>query len=129
MDELVFLPAAEMAAEVRRKNISPRELIQSHLDRIERLNPQVNAMVYVDAEGATKAAQAAETAVMQNAELGPLHGVPVSIKSCIDVQGWPCEAGTRLRAGNVPAGDAPLVARLRNAGAIVLGNSNTPEML
>ncbi len=118
-----------MAAEVRGRNVSPRELIRSHLDRIERLNPQVNALVHVDTENAARAAQAAETAVMHKAELGPLHGVPVTIKSCIDVEGWPCEAGTRLRSGKVASGDAPLVARLKKAGAIPLGNSNTPELL
>src|SRR5207253_5590047 len=70
----------------------------------------------------------AEIAVLQNQPLGPLH-VPVTLKSCIDVAGWPCPAGSLLRKDYLPATDAPLVARLRAAGAILLGNTNTPEFL
>ena len=75
------------------------------------------------------AARAAESAVMKGKALGALHGVPISIKSCVDVAGLRCESGTRLRAGHVATHDAPLVARLRNAGAIILGTTNTPELL
>src|SRR5438094_638108 len=73
--------------------------------------------------------RAAEAAVMRNDYLGPLHGVPISIKSSISVIGMPYEAGTKLRAGAVGETDAPLVSRLCNAGAIVLGVTNTPELL
>lgn len=105
------------------------ELLQAHLDAIDRLNPRLNAFVTVDAERARLAARAAEEAVMEGGRLGPLHGVPVTIKSSIDVAGLGCETGSRLRAGNVPRNDAPLVARLKEAGAIVLGNTNVPEFL
>ena len=74
-------------------------------------------------------ARRAEAAVVSGNNLGPLHGVPISIKSSLDVAGFRCEAGTRLRAGHVATQDAPLVARVRSAGAIVLGVTNTPELL
>ena len=118
-----------MAEQIRRKELSPVELVEAHLSRIEQLNPKLNAFVQVDRERARRAAQLAESAVMSGQKLGPLHGVPISIKSSIEVAGLRCEAGTKLRAGYVASQDAPLVARLRAAGAIVLGVTNTPELL
>jgi Asp-tRNA(Asn)/Glu-tRNA(Gln) amidotransferase A subunit family amidase len=129
MSELTFLSAVAMAEQIRRKKLSPVELVEAHLTRIEQLNPKLNAFVQVDGERARRAAQAAESAVTRGEKLGPLHGVPISIKSSIDVAGLRCEAGTKLRAGYVASQDAPLVARLRAAGAIVLGVTNTPELL
>lgn len=129
MDNLTFLSAADMAQQIRERKISPVELAEAHLAKIKRLNPRLKAFVHVDAERLHSAAGAAEAAVMRGESLGPLHGVPVSIKSSIDVAGLRCEAGTRLRAGNVAQTDAPLVTRLRQAGAIVLGVTNTPELL
>ena len=129
MDSLTYRSAVEMARMIRDKKISPVELVQAHLDRIERLNPQLNAFVSVDSARALEAARKAEAAVMQGAALGPLHGVPVTIKSSIDVAGLRCETGSKLRAGHIAEADAPLVARLKAAGAIVLGNTNVPEML
>jgi Asp-tRNA(Asn)/Glu-tRNA(Gln) amidotransferase A subunit family amidase len=128
MPELTFLPAVSMAAQVRQGKLSPVELVEAHLAQIERLNPKLNAFVQVDADGARQQARAAETARGKR-NPGPLHGVPVSIKSSIDVAGLRCEAGTKLRAGFVAQQDAPLVARLRSAGAIILGATNTPEFL
>ncbi|HKH99997.1 MAG TPA: amidase [Candidatus Sulfotelmatobacter sp.] len=129
MTDLTFLPAVTMAQHIREKKISPVELADAHLAKIERLNPRLNAFVHVDAERVGREARTAEDAVMSGRGLGPLHGVPISIKSSVEVAGFRCESGTRLRAGFVPAEDAPLVARLRNAGAIVLGVTNTPEFL
>src|SRR6267154_897888 len=129
MNQMNFLPAVVMAEQIRNKKISPIELIEAHLAQIEKLNPQLNAFVQVDAQGARRAAHDAEIAVMQRTTLGPLHGVPVSIKSSLEVAGMRCESGTRLRAGFVPTADAPLVARLRAAGAIILGVTNVPELL
>jgi Asp-tRNA(Asn)/Glu-tRNA(Gln) amidotransferase A subunit family amidase len=129
MADLTFLPAVVMAQQIREKRISPVELADAHLAKIERLNPKLNAFVQVDADAVRREARAAEDEVMSRQPLGPLHGVPISIKSSIDVAGFQCEAGTRLRAGNIAAHDAPLVARLREAGAIVLGVTNTPELL
>jgi Asp-tRNA(Asn)/Glu-tRNA(Gln) amidotransferase A subunit family amidase len=129
MAELTSLSATEMARRIRAKEISPVELAEAHLRRIERVNPKINAFVTVDAEGARQQAKRAEAATMRGKALGPLHGVPITIKSSIDVAGFRCESGTRLRAGIVAESDAPLVTRLRAAGAVVLGNTNTPEFL
>jgi Asp-tRNA(Asn)/Glu-tRNA(Gln) amidotransferase A subunit family amidase len=129
MPELCFLPAVSMAEQIRQKKLSPTELVEAHLTRIEQLNPKLNAFVQVDAEAARRQAHAAESAIARNESLGPLHGVPISIKSSIEVRGMRCEAGTKLRAGLIAAEDAPLVSRLRNAGAIILGTTNTPELL
>ena len=118
-----------MAELIRNRKLSPVELVQAHLDRIEQLYSKINAYVQVDPERALAAANRAEKAVVDNETLGPLHGIPISIKSAIDVAGMCCEAGTKLRAGHVAANDAPLVSRLRNAGAIILGVTNTPELL
>jgi len=126
---LVKMPATEMAAKVAAKEVSPVELVEEHLRQIEKLNPKLNAFVDVRAAEALAEARAAEKAVINGDALGPLHGVPVSIKSCIDVAGMKCEAGSKLRAGNVPKKDAVLVQRLKAAGAIVLGVTNTPEFL
>jgi Asp-tRNA(Asn)/Glu-tRNA(Gln) amidotransferase A subunit family amidase len=129
MTDLTFLPAVEMAGQIRKRKISPVELVEAHLAQIEKLNPRLNAFIQVDAERARRAAQDAETVVKREGKLGPLHGVPISIKSSIGVAGLRCEAGTRLRAGFVAQEDAPLVTRLKNAGAIILGTTNTPELL
>ncbi|HEX7893373.1 MAG TPA: amidase [Terriglobales bacterium] len=118
-----------MAASLRGKEISPAELVRAHLARIDAINPRINAYVQVDADRAMAQARSAEDAVVRNAQVGPLHGVPISIKSSIEVAGLRCEAGTKLRAGYVAKSDAPLVKRLKNAGAIVLGTTNTPELL
>jgi Asp-tRNA(Asn)/Glu-tRNA(Gln) amidotransferase A subunit family amidase len=121
--------ASRIAAEIRSKSISPMEVARIHLERIERLNPNLNAFVDWRPELVLQQARDAEKAVIRGDVLGPLHGVPVSIKASIDVAGHRCEAGTRLRAGCVVEKDAPLVARLRAAGAVILGVTNTPELL
>ncbi len=129
MADLNFLSAAVMADRIRSWQLSPVELVEAHLAQIERLNPKLNAFVEIDAERARRQAKEAESAVQRGLPLGPLHGVPISIKSSIAVAGMRCEAGSKLRAGIVANHDASLVTRLRNAGAIVLGTTNTPEFL
>ncbi|HUI40665.1 MAG TPA: amidase [Terriglobia bacterium] len=131
MTDLTLFPAVGQAALVRQQRVSPVELVEAHLRKIERLNPRLNAFVIVDAERALTQARAAEKALSAgaSAEIGPLHGVPVTLKSSIDVAGLRTETGTRLRAGHIATEDAPLVARLKQAGAIVLGNTNAPELL
>jgi Asp-tRNA(Asn)/Glu-tRNA(Gln) amidotransferase A subunit family amidase len=129
VNSLVFLPALEQARRVARRELSPVELLEAHLARIAQLNPRLNAFVHVDAEGARRQARLAEAAVQHGDATGALHGVPLSIKSSVDVAGLRCEAGSRLREDNVAASDAPLVARLRAAGAVILGVTNVPEML
>jgi amidase len=120
---------AEITHEIRSKNSCPTEIVELHLKRIEAQQPKLNAFVHLDAEGARQHTRAAENSVTRGEPLGPLHGVPLTIKSCIDVAGWPCPAGSLLRRDYVPRQDAPLVTRLKAAGAILLGNTNTPEFL
>lgn len=117
-----------MARLVREKGISPVELVAAHFDRIEELNPALNAFVHLRREEAVAEARSAEAAAMRGEEK-PLLGVPMSIKSCIDVAGLPCEAGSRVRSDYVAAEDATLVKRLKNSGAIILGHTNSAEML
>jgi Asp-tRNA(Asn)/Glu-tRNA(Gln) amidotransferase A subunit family amidase len=133
MDISNYSTIAEVTAAVKAREVSPVELVEATLSRIEELEPKLTAFMNLDAAGARKQARAAAEAVTRNAgntsALGPLHGVPVTIKCNIDVAGLACPAGSPLRADYVPSEDAPLVARLRAAGAIILGNTNTPEFL
>ena len=129
MGELTFLSAVSMAEQIRRGELSPVELVEAHLARIEELNPRLNAFVQVDVERARREARISEAAVRNGEKLGPLHGVPFSIKSSLQVAGLRWEAGTKLRAGTVAERDAPLVTRLRQAGAVILGVTNAPELL
>jgi Asp-tRNA(Asn)/Glu-tRNA(Gln) amidotransferase A subunit family amidase len=129
MDSIYFAGITEVVNKIRTKEISPREIIDAHLARIEKLQPKLNAFVHIDAEEARRQALAAENGVLRGEEVGALYGVPISIKSCIDVAGWPCPAGSRLRADYVACEDAVLVSRLRAAGAILVGNTNVPEFL
>ena len=126
--DLIFASASQLAEEIREKKISPIELVQAHLAQIEKVNPKINAFIHVDAERALNQARAAESALTGKI-LGLLHGVPISVKSSISVTGMPFEAGTKLRGGAVGECDAPLVTRLRNAGAVILGVTNAPELL
>ena len=124
-----YLSLTEIAAKIRAKELSPSEVTEHHLQRAKILNPRLNAFVHLDEVGARAQAHAADSAVHRGDPLRPLHGVPLTMKSCIDVTGWPCAAGSLLRKENVPISDAVLVQRLRNAGGILLGNTNTPEFL
>src|ERR1700757_3234841 len=129
MSESTYLSAVSMAEQVRQKKISALELVDAHLARIAQLNPRLNAFIALDEDRARWDARALDTAAAHGDFRGPLHGVPISIKSSIATAGLRCESGTRLRAGNVPAKDAVLVSRLREAGAVILGVTNTPELL
>jgi Asp-tRNA(Asn)/Glu-tRNA(Gln) amidotransferase A subunit family amidase len=120
----VFASATELARLIRDGQLSPVEVVQAHLDRIEALNPSLNAYVGLDAERALAEARAAEDEPTR-----PLLGVPISIKSSISVAGLPFETGSCFRAGVRGEADATLVARLRAAGAIVLGVTNVAEQL
>jgi Asp-tRNA(Asn)/Glu-tRNA(Gln) amidotransferase A subunit family amidase len=120
---------SEVARDIRSKKLSPAELVESHLGRIASLEPKLQAFAYLDADGARARARAAETAVSRGELRSALHGVPLTVKSSIDVAGWPCPAGSLLRKDYVARTDAPLVARLKSAGAVLLGNTNTPEFL
>ncbi len=120
---------AEISREIHSKKISPSEIIELHLKRIEALQPKLNAFVHLNPDSVRQQARATESSAARGAQLGPLHGVPLTVKSSIDVAGWPCPAGSLLRKDYVADQDAPLVARLKAAGAILIGNTNTPEFL
>ena len=128
-DELCWMPASSLAAAIKKKRLSPVEVMRAVLARIERLNPALNAFVTLTADRAMKDARAAERALMKRgARLGPLHGVPFSTKDLVLTKGIRTTFGTRLYADNVPTEDAPMVERLLGAGAIQLGKTNTPMM-
>ena len=126
-DDLCFLSAVELAAAIRAKKLSPVELVSAVLDRIDRIDPALNAYCTVLSEGAKAAAKSAEAAVMQGEPLGPLHGVPISVKDNLYVKGVRTTFGSKLFEHNVTQEDAPGVERLRNAGAIFVGRTNSPE--
>ncbi|MGI4764959.1 MAG: amidase [Janthinobacterium lividum] len=124
--DIVFSDATRLAELVRTKEVSPVEIVRAHLDRIDALNPTVNAVVTV-ADGALEAAKAAEAAVLSGDELGPLHGVPFTVKDSIDTAGVLTQRGSPIFRGRRPDADATSVARLKKAGGILLGKTNLPE--
>lgn len=126
-ERLCWAPATELAALIRRKKVSPVEVMDAVLDRIERVNPKLNAFVTLTADQARRDAKAAERALgKRGAKLGPLHGVPFAVKDLVITRGVRTTFGTPLYRDNVPAEDAPMVARLKAAGALLLGKTNTP---
>ncbi len=124
-----YFSIVETLEKFRRKEISPVEWITAHLERSQALQPKLNAFVHLDGESALARARQAEAAIQHGEPLRALTGIPLTVKSCIDVAGWPCPAGSLLRKEYMPASDATLVARLESAGAILLGNTNAPEFL
>ena len=129
MAEPTFLSAISLAEKVRAKKLSSVEVVESYLRRIDQLHGKLNAFVEVNSEGALRQARMADEAMSRGEPLGVLHGIPLSIKSSINVEGLSSEAGSRLRAGCRASEDAPLVSRLKSAGAIILGTTNCPELL
>jgi Asp-tRNA(Asn)/Glu-tRNA(Gln) amidotransferase A subunit family amidase len=129
MDEeaLAFAPAWKLRELVVQKEVSPVELAEVFLERIHRLNPRLNAYLTVAAEQAVAAARWAEQAVMHGEALGPLHGVPIAIKDLTPTRGLRTTRGSLLFKDNVPQADAIVAARIRQAGAVILGKTNTPE--
>jgi amidase len=128
-EELHWLTARELARAIRDRELSAREVVTAHLDRIAQVNPRLNAIVTLDAEGALAQADAADarTSGPAHPPLGPLHGLPVAVKDLEDTAGMRTTYGSPLFADHVPAADTLMVARLRAAGAIVVGKTNTPE--
>ncbi len=126
--DLLFTPAAKAAALIRARKLSPVEYVDTVLKAIERANPKLNCFREVTAERARGDARRAEEAVTRGEKLGPLHGVPVSIKDLLDVEGVPTRHGSAIFADNPPAAsDDITVARLKAAGAIIIGKANSPE--
>lgn len=126
-EDLAYLPAVELAAAVRNKSISPMEIVQAVFERIERINPQLNAYCSLHRAEAEAAARRAEATVVKGEKLPPLCGVPVSIKDLLAAKNQPLTFGSRFYEHHVAKEDAPVVERLRAAGAILIGRTNTPE--
>jgi len=125
--DLCYTPATQLARLIRAKQLSPVELTRAVLERIERLNPVVNAFCTLTADAALQAARAAEQAVMQGGQTGPLHGIPFSIKDLHFTRGVKTMSGSFIFAERVPEVDAPFVRRLHAAGGILVGKTTTPE--
>lgn len=124
--EIIFSDATKLAELIRTKEVSPVEVMQAHLDRIAAVNPKINAIVTL-ADGALKAAKAAEAAVLAGDELGPLHGVPFTVKDSIDTADVATQRGSPIFKGRLPDVDATSVARMKKAGGILLAKTNLPE--
>src|SRR5262245_1624397 len=127
MSDLTYTPATELAGLIRAKKLSPVELTRAVLERVERLQPTLNAFVTVTADAAMSAARAAEQAVMQGGPLGPLHGLPFSIKDLALTKGVATKFGSHIFAGRIGETDAPYVRRLHEAGGVMVGKTTSPE--
>ena len=120
--------ASELAGAIRSKQLSSKAVVEAHLARIAEVNPKLNAIVQLTADSARKEADEADAALARGEIKGPLHGVPMTIKDTLETTGVICTGGTKGRANYVPKADATAVARLRAAGAILLGKTNVPEL-
>ncbi|MGB2625711.1 MAG: amidase [Candidatus Acidiferrum sp.] len=129
MTSIFHFTIAETIEKFRTKELSPVEVVNAYCAQAHRLQPSLNAFVHIDCESALARAREAETRIVRGDKLLRLQGIPLTVKSCIDVAGWPCPAGSLLRKDYVPSKNAVLVTRLENSGGILLGNTNTPEYL
>ena len=127
-DELIYTSATQLAQAIRAKKVSSEEVVKAYLQRIEAVNPKLNAVVQLAADQALAQAREADAALAKGQIKGALHGVPMTIKDSLDTAGIISTAGSKGRASFVPKEDATVVARVRAAGAIVLGKTNTPEI-
>jgi amidase len=126
MTDIAFRSALELAVAIRNHEISSRELLEHYLQRVDLHNPKINALVTLDAERARARADEADAALARGEYWGPLHGLPITIKDTIETAGLRTTAGAPVHAEHVPLHDAPAVARLKAAGAVVFGKTNTP---
>lgn len=127
MDKFIYESATKVARAIRAKEVSSVEVVNAYLKRIEAVNPKLNAVVQLPADAALEQARQADDALARGEHKGPLHGVPMTIKDSFDTAGVVSTWGTPGRAGYVPDHDATVVARLKAAGAILMGKTNTPE--
>jgi amidase len=128
MTELAFHSATRLLEALRERRLSSRELLEHFLARVERLNPQLRAIVTLDAERARRRADEADAASARGQSLGLLHGLPISVKDCFETKGLRTTAGTQRLCEHVPAADAIAVARLEAAGAVLFAKTNTPSL-
>jgi aspartyl-tRNA(Asn)/glutamyl-tRNA(Gln) amidotransferase subunit A len=126
-DTLAFMPATELAAAIRARRLSPVEVTRAALDRIDRSQPALNAFITIAGDSAMAQAREAEAALMRGDPVGPLHGVPVAVKDLVPTEGIRTTWGSLIFKDHVPAADAAVVSRLKQAGAIIVGKTTTPE--
>ena len=126
MKDVIGAPAGWLARAIATKRLSSLEVVRAHLEHIHTVNPRLNAVVFGTAESALKEARAADRRNRRGAVLGPLHGVPFTVKDIFDTAGLPTTAGLRMLRSNVPERDATVIARMRRAGAILIGKTNCP---
>ena len=127
-NELWRKSALDLAEGIRSKKFSSREVVDAHLSRIDEVNPKVNAIIRVMGDEARTAADAADKALAQGGPIGPLHGVPYTVKINIDVAGQATTQGITALAEAIPAIDAPTIERMKASGAIMLGRTNMPDL-
>jgi len=128
MNELLVISAAKMAELIRTKQVSSEQLVRVHLDRIAEVNPKINAVVHIRAEGALAEARERDAELSKGISRGPFHGVPMTVKDSLVTAGIVTTSGTLGRANHVPDRDAGTVALMRKAGAVILGKTNVPEL-
>lgn len=127
MSDLTFHSATKLAELIRLRDVSPVEIAKAYLRRIDQLNPSLNAIVTLN-PNVLEQANEAEAGLLRGGEIGPLHGVPLTVKDTIETAGLLTTSGSAIRADHIPDTDAPAVARLKAAGAIILGKTNPAEM-
>jgi amidase len=127
MDDICFATATELVERIRNKELSCVEVMQAHLDQIDRVNPKVNAIVTLLAERGLESAQAADAQLSRGEQVGVLHGLPVAHKDLVSTKGIRTTYGSPIYKDNVPDVDGLIIERLRNAGALTIGKTNTPE--
>ena len=125
-EEIIYADAATLAGRIRHRELSPVEVVQAHLDRIDAVNPRLNALIAFP-DGVMERAREAEAAAARGEFWGPLHGVPFTVKDCVDTEGVVTTRGSRLFEDHVPDADATVVKRLKDAGGIFIAKSNMPE--
>ena len=126
MFDIIYSSAKSIAQAIQDRDVSAVEVVQAHLDRIEEVNDRLNAVVRLCAERALDEAREADAALARGEPKGPLHGVPMTLKDSLDTEGVVTTGGTLGRRTFVPERDSTVAARLRGAGAILLGKTNTP---
>src|SRR5438270_3906588 len=127
MADLLYRPATELVSRIRKREVSPVEVLNAVLERAEQLQPRLYAFMTLDADGARETAKRAEAQVLRGEELGPLHGLPVSVKDLEQTAGLRTTYGSKFFERNVPQVDGAVAGRLRAAGAVLFGKTNTPN--
>ena len=127
MNDLIYESVSNIATEIKQKKVSCLEVTEMHLKRIEAVNPVLNAVVQICSERAIAEAKAADKKIANQEKIGPLHGVPMTLKDSLDTKEVISTGGTKGRVSFIPENDATVTSRLRNAGAILLGKTNTPQ--